>query len=488
MVTVTRSMLQQRQKPMPRAETLGILAFDAGKIMSNLISLYHSLSDEEITKLRTEVIKSKAVTYLNSQQECFLLNLAAAERLEELDAAANTVSRLGRKCSDVGLARFDLVYADLKLGLVDLRKLSYTNRNTTNNINKMEKFVSSTASLHSAMMEMEILEKKRQHLKTMEATTTTTTRKSNNNYLKPNLEYLNEKIAFQRKQVQHYKEVSLWNQTFDKTVGIMAKLVCIVYARICSVFGAYITYCNCHIKNDDILSRFDYCYCLLEHRELYKKNRGLLEENRVAKSGPIFPKGNNSNTMLRFLNQHLPLDLRGEVDTSVNSDSNKVLRLATASTVGGAGLAVRYADVILFAERCLHAPETVGGGARETLHEMLPERVRGKVRAKLRGRWRKGRKEEQGVALAEGWRDAVEELMKWLLPVAHDTVRWQTERHFEGTRFETKPTALLLQTLHFSDLEKAEAAIVEVLVALSFIYWCERTPNLSSISGYANFV
>ncbi|TKY45844.1 phosphatidylinositol-3-phosphatase myotubularin-2 [Spatholobus suberectus] len=451
-----------RHKAVPEANTLGILAFDAGKTMCRLISLYHSVSDEEITKLRTEVIKSKGVTYLNSQHECFLLNLAAAERLEELDVAAHTVSQLGRKCSDPALAGFDLVYADLKLGLIDLRKMSYNCRNTPKIVSKLEKLVSSTRSLHAAMesmAELEASEKKRQRWKTAGAAN------NYNNYPKQNLEYLNEQIAYHGKQVQHYKEVSLWNQTLDKTVGIMAKVVCIVYARICSVFGAYVTNCNCYNGDND--SNSNNCCCLLEHRELYKKNCFLYEEplhKRVTKSGPI-PKANNKTGVIRFLNHDR------EVGRPMSNVSNRVLRLAPPSTVGGAGLAARYAEVVLFAERCLHGPATVGEDAREALYEMLPERMRRKVGAKLKGRWRR---EEEGEALAEGWRDAVEELLEWLSPVAHDTVRWQAERLMEKARFETKTTALLLQTLHYSDLEKAEAAIVEVLVGLSCIYWCEK--------------
>ncbi|RZC29318.1 uncharacterized protein LOC114414960 [Glycine soja] len=453
-----------RHKAVPRAEVLGILAFDAGKTMCHLISLYHSLSDKEITKLRKEVINSKGVTYLNSQHECFLLNLAAAERLEELDTAADTVSRFGRKCSDPSLSRFDLVYADLKLGLIDLRKLSYGARNTPKIISKMEKFVSSTRSLYFAMeymAELEASDKKRQRLKTVGAT-------NYNSNPKQNMEYLNEQIAYHRKQVQQYKEVSLWSQTLDKTVGIMAKLVCIVYARICSVFGGYISNCNCYEIND-VDNNNNNCCCLLEHRELYKKNYCLYEESlqkRVTRSGPIPKASNNNKTgVIRFLNRD------GEVDRPKSSVNNRVLRLAPPSTVGGAGLAVRYAEVILSAEQWLHAPATVGQDAREGLYEMLPDRVRQKVAAKLRGRWRR---EEEGEALSEGWRDAVEEMLEWLSPVAQDTMRWQVERSMETGRFEAKTTALLLQTLHYSDLEKAEAAIVEVLVGLSCIYWCER--------------
>ncbi|AES87101.2 hypothetical protein MtrunA17_Chr4g0009451 [Medicago truncatula] len=477
MVVATMS---RRPKTMPEPETLGILAFDAGKTMCRLISLYSSLSDEEITKLLDEVVKSKGVTYLNSNQENFLLTLAAAERLEELDNIAVTVSRIGEKCCDLGLARFDLVYADLKQGVIDLRKLPYNSRSSIKIIEKAEKLISATSSLYSAMeymAELEAAEKKRQQ---QQRYWNTTTKPS----LKPNMEYFNEKLVFQRKQVQNFKETSLWKQTFDKTVGIMARLVCIVYARICSVFGAYINEEQDENNNSMLFGfGFDHC-CLLEHRELYhNSNHGVSEwyeealQKRVVKSGPISKVATKPN-VIRFLNNPMPMDFasgRDGTEKMMNGKHDKVLKLAPPSTVGGVGLALRYANLILLAERCLHAPATVGEDAREALYEMLPGRLRMKVKAKLRGRWAKeGDEGNDGHSLAEGWREAVEELMEWLSPVAHDTVRWHGERHLEKTRFETKPTAMLLQTLHYSDLEKAETAIVEVLVGLSCVYWCER--------------
>lgn len=75
---------------------------------------------------------------------------------------------------------------------------------------------------------------------------------------------------------------------------------------------------------------------------------------------------------------------------------------------------------------------------------------------------------------AEGWRDALEAIMGWLAPIAHDTARWQSERTLEKQNFDSKPTVLLIQTLHYSDMEKTEAAIVEVLVGLSCIFRYEK--------------
>ncbi|CAL5210972.1 unnamed protein product [Lathyrus oleraceus] len=475
MVMVVATMSRRPKSMSSEVETLGILAFDAAKTMCRLVSLFNSLSDDEINKLHCDVIKSKGVTYLNSSQENFLLHLAAAERLEELDNAAAAVSRLGQKCSDLGLARFDLVYADLKLGVIDLRKLQYNSRNTYKIIEKTEKLISASASLHSAMeymVELETAEKKRQ-------------RNGTKPCQKPNMEYFNEKLVFQRKQVQNFKETSLWKQTFDKTVGIMARLVCIVYARICSVFGAYIHKDHSNKKNFMSFGfGFDDC-CLLEHR----KRRGVsewyeesLHNRRMNRSVPISKEATSIKIVgvIKFLNNPIPMDFAssggdGVEITMKGTKNDKVLKLAPPSTVGGAGLSLRYANVILLVERYLNAPATMGDGAREALYDMLPGRLRVKVRAKLKGRWAKEEeKGSHGHSLAEGWREALEEMMEWLSPIAYDTLRWRAERYLEKTKFETKPTAMLLQTLHYSDLEKAEAAIVEVLVGLSCICLCER--------------
>ncbi|KAG6396485.1 hypothetical protein SASPL_142636 [Salvia splendens] len=99
-------------EPKKEGKNLGILAFETAKTMSRLISLYKSISDEEISRLRNDAIRSKGVAFLNSGDEKFLLSLASAERLKDLDHAAAAVARQGKKCFDFGLERFDLVYKE----------------------------------------------------------------------------------------------------------------------------------------------------------------------------------------------------------------------------------------------------------------------------------------------------------------------------------------------------------------------------------------
>ncbi|PON33617.1 hypothetical protein PanWU01x14_351420 [Parasponia andersonii] len=472
--------------------TLGILSFETARIISRLVSLYRSLSDDEIHRLRTEVMRSRGVAYLNSRDETYLLSLAGAERMEDLNAAADAVARLSRKCSDHGPVGFGTLYADLRQGAIDTRRFEYECKNVAKIAERMEKLVSVTANLYAALESLTELEHSERNIhrwkKNLEAKQCGKA---------TNFELFQQKIAFLRKQVQHYREISLWSQTFDRIVGFMARLVCVVFARVATVFGPYVS--GLHLSPR--CSRAVPNYCLLEERKFHHHRKW------ASKSGPTThhehcKKGLTLTSWLPWRKYHhhqhhhyhhhhhhhhrtfQPDDIPrletasfDDYDSATGSDigtnHNVALGLAPVSTVGGSALAVRYANVIITAERCLHTPDTVNDDTREGLYEMLPGRLRATVRSKLRSHWLK-KKEElaegcDGHALAMGWKDALEEMMTWLGPMAHDTLTWQAERNYERQRYlgGSKSTVLLLQTLHFSDLEKTEAAIVEVLVGLS---------------------
>ncbi|KAK7373771.1 hypothetical protein VNO80_07191 [Phaseolus coccineus] len=456
-------------EPSPQ-ETLGVLAFDAAKIMCRLLSLYNSLSHQEIVHLRRNIIRSKSVSHLNSRDECFLLTLACAERLEELNLAAATVSRLAARCSNQNLARFDAL---------DAHKLQFGTRDVEKKIESMEKLVFATRSLHKAMeslTEMEASERKMQRWRSIRA----------NHGLKVKVECFNDRIMFYRRQIIYFKHVSLWGQTFDKVVGLMARIVCIVYNRICSVFRIFITGnvargINQNRKTNSrprVARSPENCCCRVEHRDLYRLNLFLFdptEEQLLIRKrvwGCCHVQKSASTGVFRYRNS--PPQGGGEV-----ARNNRVMRLAPAATVGGAGLSLRYANVIMLAERCMNAPDaTIGDDARAALYEMLPERLEVKLRPKLRGEWLEWGKLKGDVeghsSAARRWHEEAADVMEWLVPVAHDMVRWQAERNLEKQKFETRPTVLLLQTLHYSDLEKVEEGIVKMLVGLSYMYWYRK--------------
>ena len=196
----------------------------------------------------------------------------------------------------------------------------------------------------------------------------------------------------------------------------------------------------------------------------------------MTKSGPI-PKTLQSG-VVHFYNRESKLYFADQISFGIGLKQNgyfdfdeigrkkSVLQGAPPLTLGGSGLALRYANIIILAERYLHAPN-IAEVAREDLYHMLPDSLKVSVEAKLKRGWQL---REEDEPLAEGWSEAVKEILRWLAPMAHDTLKWQTDRNLEKQKFEGKSTVLLLQTLYYSDREKTEAAIAEVLVGLSCIY------------------
>ncbi|XP_019186501.1 PREDICTED: uncharacterized protein LOC109181206 [Ipomoea nil] len=430
-------------------DQLGILAFEAAKTMSRLLSLYKSLSDHHLVVLRKEM-KSQGVAFLNSDDDNLLFSLACAERLEDLDKTTAAVARLSHRCKDYELNRFDLVYTDLKLGIVDFGRLEYGSKDTQKKVEKMEKLVSATAELYVALevqSEIEICERKTKQWKG-----------------RANLEMFAQRVKYQRKLVNHYKDTSLWTKTFDNCVGLMARLVCILYARICSVFGPFFPILPSFPlrktpppDRDILLVQPDYCF-------IEPKNGKI-----TSHSGPLSSKAEPIS--VRFYSQKSVFVFRGENPFGESSKKDKILHAAGPTTVGGSGLALRYANVILSVEKYLDPTISMDEDFRASLYQMLPENLKSSVKSKLR---KSMRCRDDDSSLAMWWREALCHIMGWLAPMAHNTITWQMERKFEKIKFDTKPTILSWQTLHFSDKEKTEAAIAEVLVGLSYICRYEK--------------
>ncbi|MBA0579590.1 hypothetical protein Gorai_021841 [Gossypium raimondii] len=411
----------------PNKSTLQILAFEAAKTMSRLVALYKSLSDDEMFKLRKGPMKSLGVAFLNSMDESYLLGLACKEKLEDLGHAVVVVSRLSKQCIGDELNRFEIAYHNKKQGIIDVGNVDFNSRNVGKAIEKMEKYANATSALHASLValnELEVSEKKMQKPKI-------------------NIDYFNEEINFQRKQVLHFRQISLWSQTFDTSVGLMARIVFVIYARICTIFGPFVPSLTCiYIPKRKALHKKVYpetSYCLLVDKEKYTEH--------ASKSGPI-------------------------MKASRTEPKNKsLIQSAPGNTVGAAGLALHYANIIIKAESCFYSTTSISNESRENMYEMLPISLKHALRRKLKGHLSKDVEEsDEGQGLAQGWKEALGEIIGWLAPVAHDTLRWQQESDSQQQKLDSEPTALLMQTLHFSDLEKTEAAIVEVLVGLSCIY------------------
>lgn len=481
--TPRKKQLQQQTKK----EAVGILAFEAAKAMSRLLSLYKSLSDDEIDKLRSFIQRSEGVRYLNSADESALLRLAGEERVEELDRLVLVVARLGRRCHHPSLQKFDLAYHDLKQGYVDFPRLGFPLSKLGRKIARMEKLVAGTAELYSGLellSEMEASDKKLQSWKSFSGPIAV--------QKQPDIEMFEQKLSGQRSLVRRMKETSLWTKTFDKVVLLMVHLACNVFVRICAVFGPYVAGLPRLVADgSSLLMRSHHLQATprIQPSPVYSSgpigrcSAPAEQPALVRNSGPILPSTRPKTEAKRDLAFYLGFGFSFDEEAySAKSGKGPPPPAAAETTLGAAALAMRYANVIVTAEGMLCGGEAVEEEAKEELYNMLPARLRRVVRDKMRRGGGGGGGAD--VRLAAGWREAVEMIVGWLAPMARDTVRWQTERNVERQEFGSGPTVLRLQTLHYADREKAEAAIAEVLVGLSCIchHQNPRRPPASSSS------
>ena len=362
-----------------------------------------------------------------------------------LDAVTAAVAWLGLRC---GLD-FGGVYRSLEDGQHDARLDLLLAKGLRVKAKKMERLVAATAKLCSEMEALDEMESTEQKMNVR------------------GWSRLSGPIP-QHPEAQgeaSLKEESLRNQSYEKAVGLMARAACAVFVRICTIFGPFVPGLPPPLPaatTDSVQTRLS---------KLLHPRSGKAR----ASSGPITRRDGPSRVHPPMSNSCPIIGVRPSGQKSP-TDWRKLLD-APPSTVGGAGLDQQYANVIVSAEELLRMEaegrQEEAGAERAEMYEMLPAKLRAAVRSKLREWWRDPGPLDEG--LARGWKDAVERIMAWLGPMARDTAQWQAERNMDRTRrFDGAPRVYALQTLRWADKEKAEAAIVEVLVALSCICWYEE--------------
>ncbi|KAI4993875.1 hypothetical protein ZWY2020_008188 [Hordeum vulgare] len=437
-----------------RQDGLGILAFEAAAAMSRLVSLHLSLSDAEVRRLRADVLRAEGVARLTSTDQSRLLRLACGELMASLDRAADDAARLGARCRVLPdapfLHDFDRVYADAKRG-AGLARLDATvgfSRGAAKRFKKMERHVAATAKLYAemdALTELEASERRMEQWKQHSGPIPAQSSKSRQHADEPSEKLMGE-LRLQRHKVRRLTEGSLWSVAAHKVAKLMAKSVLAVLARVSVAFGALVPGLPPPLAGGRGWA--------LGHSS-GPMHQSMAPNAAIRHSAPIF---------------------RPKDTASTSSESIK----PPATTVGGSGMELRYANVILSAETLLKAlrpairnEEAHDGmtelSMRDELYKMLPVTIRAHVKAKLRERLRGGQVDGEAVVTAM---DAVDGVLRWLGPMAHDTLRWHDERSMERKqRFSMQPRAPMVQTLHFADRRKTDAAIVEVLVGLSCMCW-----------------
>lgn len=530
-------LLEPSKKKGPRnqvpKQTVGILSFEVATVMSKTVHLHKSLTDSEISKLKTEILKSEGVLNLVSSNEAHLLELALAEKLDDLNRIAAVVSRLGKKCSEPALQGFEHVYGDVVSGVIDVKELGFLVRDMEGMVRKMERLVNATANLYS---DMEVLNELEQ-----------ATKKFQHNQHEESKRVFEQKLIWQRQDVRHLKDVSLWNQTYDKVVELLARTVCTLYSRICIGFGdpalntkksqcghssgqiglhhrlqtgsgseplkrvlsrssgaekrvtSYTSQFNSRRGEVALFRPEDFNFpcgaspgrlfmdCLslgssvskFEDDDVYHEDRssqvsgvsssgnagGKIEQTNYSKFGNRSQIGSGDQRQSKS----------GVMQGARFGPKSRLMVYAPPTTVGGSALALHYANVIIVIEKLLRYPHLVGEEARDDLYQMLPTSLRTSLKNNLKSYVKN--LAIYDAPLAHDWKETLDGILRWLAPLAHNMIRWQSERNFEQHQIVTRTNVLLLQTLYFADIEKTEAAICELLVGLNYICRYEHQQN-----------
>ncbi|XP_028756459.1 uncharacterized protein LOC114715749 [Neltuma alba] len=440
------SLLKKPSFKSNKRHVVGVLAFEIAGLMSKLLHLSHSLSDPSIIRLRNDAVSLEGVRKIISNDESFLLSLVCAEFAENLRILVDSVSRLCLKCQDPNIRSFDPIFRGFAGSGIDPNRWVLSGPKEIEACHKkMERYVTLTAALYKEMDEISVLEsglrKTLQHC--------------NDNKEQKKAYELQQKIFWKKQEVKDLKDRSLWNRTFDSVVPLLVRTIFTVLARIKHVFAIGNSFPS--------LSR------------------------SLSTSAVIYPSDQNQNaSSCTFVSGPLKSpELEDDKNDSISGffESHCNLLNPPPSTLGAAALALHYANLIIVMEKMIKSPHLVGLDARDDLYAMLPNSIRSSLRSRLKG---VGFCASDAV-LAGEWRDALGRILGWLSPLAHNMIKWQSERSFEQQNLVQKSNnVLLLQTLFFANKEKTEAAITELLVGLNYICRFEREMTAQALFQCAN--
>jgi hypothetical protein len=563
-----RSLWKTHRKDDPNSEkaVIGVLAFEAAKLMSKLVNVWQSLSDKQVAKLRDEISNSVGIKKLVSDDENFIVRLISQEMLESMAYVAESVARLAKKCSDTRLKDFEKAFDRYITRGFDSYGWVMSSKKMEKKVKRMEKFVSINAGLYQ---EMEMLTDLEHNLKRM---------KSFSESDESNLIDFKKQVDWKRLEVKNLQSNSVWNRTYDYTVHFLARSLFTIFSRINNVFGIpEITNVGkstnrSHPNSGRIRSSHSVSELLQSSVHASQNNAARFASGPLGpstaksdqnvrankssifrsvaesstKSGPISGKyrgmnffsgplgrsskkpvpdnGTSKNSKFwKFNNGHSSTASGKENSTRhsratqvgpfkgcIAEDSSSVIDCRTnlndvsletqnhkdadsklltpgnvthctkptfsslcklkppSESLGAASLALHYANVIVVIEKLAASPHLIGLDARDDLYNMLPRRVRASLRTRLKPYSMAAAVYD--ASLAEEWSEAMTKILEWLAPLAHNMLRWQSERSYEQLSFVSRTNVLLVQTLYFANQEKTEAIITELLVGLNYVW------------------
>lgn len=209
----------------PDKLTVGVLSLEVASVMSKVVNLWRGLHDDEIVRLREEIMYSDGIRKLISDDEEYLDALVCEEVIGSLMFVVKSVARFGKKCVDPVLQKFETVFMDLVRNDADLFGWEYSFKKMDKKSRKLEKYVRITSNLYQEMESLSDLELAVKKLRGIDEMTS-----SNKNEF-------HKKVIWQRHEVKSLRDSSVWNKPFDDVVLVLARALFTIMRRLHHVFG-----------------------------------------------------------------------------------------------------------------------------------------------------------------------------------------------------------------------------------------------------------
>ncbi|CAI9762116.1 unnamed protein product [Fraxinus pennsylvanica] len=505
----------------PEKPVIGILAFEVSRLMSKVVYLWQCLDDRQIVIFREEVANSNGIRKLVSDDDDYLMDLALAEILENLGSVAKSVTILGKKCADPTYHNLERVFEN-PVGIDhDWNGRQYKLKKMERKVKKMERFVGATNQL---FQELEVLAELQQSLRRMQAGA---------GLGKVKLLEFQQKVVWQRQEVKNLRDMSPWVRTYDYIGRLLLRSIFTIVARVKHVYGIShienVEGINQYERiPDDCLTRNNSISAILKlppspsennlprfpgtfgrsfsnldlscdknrsrNKKLHTRSQSSLgcgkqQQTKLRHFDPVGPfkgcmMGGSDSPVVQSYTPSCIGALRSngasqryaDETNDTNAVSSKVsffnykrrLLNAPPSTLGYAALALHYANIIILIEKLTSSPHLISLDARDDLYNMLPASIRSCLRVKLKV-FSKTSACVYDAAFGANWSFAVSRILEWLSPLAHNMIKWHSERNFERQQMVSRTNVLLVQTLYFANQAETEAAIVELLMGLNYL-------------------
>lgn len=522
--------MRKLSAPRGAGERLGVLALEVAALMSRAAGLWRALDDHHLARLRGEAIRLEGVRRLVADDDAALLALALAEMAGACRDLSRAVARLSARCADPLLRRFDALFAALlKRRAADPHGLRYAARaKMDRKARKMQRLVAATAHLcHELDVLADLEQQQQQQAGAGTGTGTSNSRAERARRVARQRQEVERIRAASLWPRTFDYAVRLLARSLFTIVARIIEVFDLDYAvdeeETASSRASRLSWGSSFVSgsmhmvypSDVVVAGTDAPRTVLRRARSGKttaaatgskshmsRSKSLRQQLRwpaaagkhligcVVVTGSSRPQGrdgwipqsfsyvsDDDSSGAGILSFHSLGDGRPPpppppTTTSVFDASRDALAHPPEASLGGAGLALHYANLIMFIERLAAAPHHIRGDERDALYGMLTGSLRASVAARLRPSAAAAPRADPAL-----WADTVRRTLAWLAPLARNTARWQAERSF-GQRSVAPcggggggaAAVLLLQTLHFADRGKTEAAVTDLLVGLNYVW------------------